>query len=134
MGISIEGQVGPRYVGDGAEVEVRQNRSGALVTVDAHGRFFEPASRGLIFSGGTAVAGTTVVAGNVAPPAAAAATVISVYNPLGSGVTVEILRAFLQHVSGTPGAGAWMWCVAYGTTPVSAAQNNFGTAGAPPQG
>src|SRR5258706_196167 len=59
MGISIEGQVGPRYVGDGAEVEVRQNRSGALVTVDAHGRFFEPADRGVMNQSAGAIAATT---------------------------------------------------------------------------
>lgn len=130
MGVTIEGQVGPRYVTDGAETEVRLTRSGGVVTADGHARFFEPASRGLVFAGGTALAGTTIVAGNVAPPAAAAATVLSVYNPVGSGVTVEILRAFLQHVSGTPGAGAWAWCVSFGSTAVTAVQNNFNVTGA----
>lgn len=58
----------------------------------------------------TAQAGATVAAGHVAPPAAAAATTLSLLNPSGSGVNLEIISSSLSHISGTPGVGTWTYC------------------------
>jgi len=57
-----------------------------------------------------AQAGTTIAAGHVAPPAAAAATLLSILNPSNSGVNLEIIQASIGHVSGTPGAGTFTYC------------------------
>jgi len=118
----IEGQVGPRAVSDGTSTEIRLARTSELVLQQAHSKYYEAASRGKIFTISTAAAGTTIVAGNVAPPAAAAATVLSLVNPFGSGINAIVHRSVVGNVSGTPGAGAFQYCVSWGNR-VTAAQN-----------
>ena len=71
------------------------------------------AQQGKVFQVSGAVTGTTIAAGHVAPPAAAAATLLSILNPVGSNVNLEIIRGTLGHVSGTPGAGTFAWCMGY---------------------
>jgi hypothetical protein len=122
MGVTVEGQVGPRTVQDGANTELRQTRMGGLVVADGHGRYWEPASRGYSFCVTTALAGTTIVAANNAPPAAAAATILSLYNPLNTQVNASILRVGIGSISGTPGAGSFAYCVSYNNV-ITAAQN-----------
>jgi hypothetical protein len=107
--------------------ELRVSRDGALVISDGHGFLYEAASRGTVYAVSTALTGTTVVADNVAPPAAGVATVLSLLNPVGSGVTLEILRGWVCYLSGTPGAGCWAWCGATVGTAITAAP--AGTAG-----
>ncbi len=132
MSITAEGQVGPRYVQDGSSTEYRLSKDGSAVTVDAHGRFYEASYRGTLFSGGTAVGGTTVAAANVSPPGAAAATVLSLYNPLSSGIVAALSKTVVVNVSGTPGAGnAWSYDIAYNQV-ITAAPNNFNVASAMP--
>lgn len=129
--------VGPVTLSDttfDGPLRVGSNRE--LIVTDFRGRWAEAASRGRLFAGFTVLTGTTIVAGNVAPPAAAAATVLSLFNPEGSGVDAEIALGWLHHISGTPGAGMWAWCGAraVGSTAISATQNNGGAAGAEPAG
>lgn len=118
----LEGQVGPRVTADGSSTEFRQSRLGSLVIQQAHSKYFEAASRSKIFTITTAQAGTTIVAANAAPPAAAAATILSLYNPSGSNINAVITKTVLQNISGTPGAGAFTYCVSWGNR-VTAAQN-----------
>jgi hypothetical protein len=122
MSISIQGQVGPRVVADGGSTEFRQSRMSALVTVPCHATYAETNSRGAMFTIATAAAGTTVVAANNAPPAAAGATILSLHNPIGSTVNAILCKTVIGNVSGTPGAGAFTYCVAWGAR-VTAAQN-----------
>lgn len=131
MDLTLMTRVGPVVAGDGNEEALRAGRDGGLVVNEGRPRFAEYAARGLVFAGMTAVAGTTVVAANNSPIAAAAATVLSLYNPIGSGVDLELLKAWLNHISGTPAAGAWVYNVMYNQT-ITAAANNGGTAGATP--
>jgi hypothetical protein len=63
-----------------------------------------------VFQVSGAQAGTTIAAGHVAPPAAAAATLLSILNPVGSSVNLEIIQASIGHISGTPGAGTFTYC------------------------
>ncbi len=124
--MQIDLQVGPVTSGDGAmsdRLRVGSNRE--LVVSDLRGRYAEAAARGQMFSAISALAGTTIVSANVAPPAAAAATVLSVFNPEGSGVDLEVLLGWIFHISGTPGAGFWAWCYgrATGSTKITATQN-----------
>lgn len=128
MGISAEGQVGPRYMADGGNTEWRQCRTGALVTTQSHGGMAEAAMRGKLFSGTTAVAGTTIVAANVSPVGAAAASILSVYNPVSSGVVAVVHRAIIQNISGTPGAVAMTLDAAFNQV-ITATPNNAGNAG-----
>jgi len=121
MSVTIQGQVGPRTVADGANTEFRQGRTGAIINSDGHGRYHESVSRGLTFSISTVLAGTTVVSGNVSPVAAAAATILSLYNPIGSGVNASVLKVVFGQVSGTPGAGMVAYNIAYNQTITAAA-------------
>lgn len=118
-----EFQVGPIVRADSSyEGPFRASRQGDLIVCDGHGRFYELASRNQMFCAFTANAGTTIVAGNVAPPAAAAATVLSILNPIGSGVNLEILQGWVMHISGTPGAGLWSWSATNTGVSITAAE------------
>jgi hypothetical protein len=87
----------------------------------------EAAQRGKVFSAMTAPGGTTIVAGNVSPVGAAAATILSIYNPVGSGVNAVVHRIILQNISGTPGAGnGFAIDTAYNQV-ITATPNNSGT-------
>jgi hypothetical protein len=129
MSIEIKGQVGPQPAADGSNPEMRQGRDSEVITADAVARFSEATRRRKTFCGMTAVTGTTIVAANVSPVAAAAASILSLYNPLGSGVDLHLLASYLSAISGTMPAGAFVYNIAYNQA-VTATQNNGGTAGA----
>ena len=116
--------VGPRLRGDLFDT-FRAGARGELIVGNLRGKWSEMAQRGLVGAVSTPLAGTTIAAGNVAPPAAAAATVLTLYNPPESGIELEILKVIVHHISGTPGAGAWAHCIAQciGATKITAAQN-----------
>jgi hypothetical protein len=82
-------RAGVRRLIDGGADLIRGTQDSALVTADGHGRYGEMGARGFVFSGGTGAAGTTIVAANNTPVAAAAASILSLYNPIGSGVDCE---------------------------------------------
>lgn len=130
MEVKVQGRVGLATANDGVEDNLRLDRTTAQVVSQGRGRYSEAGSRGLIFAGMTPVAGTTVVAANNSPVAAAAATVLSLYNPMGSGIDLEVLKAWLNHISGTPAAGAWVYNVAYAQS-ITAVQNNAAVGAAP---
>jgi len=85
-------------------------------------RYLKYALQGKIFQVSGAQAGTTIAAGHVAPPAAGAATLLSILNPDSSNVYLEIIEATIGHVSGTPGAGTFTYCMAQQRTSITAAQ------------
>ncbi len=93
----------------------------AIVCIDN----YEGSRNAKIYSLHTAVTGATVAAGHVSPPAAAAATTLTLSNPIGSNVNLKILRGQLVHVSGTTGTGTWSWCGAnaIGATLITATVN-----------
>lgn len=94
----------------------RVDRLGALLSTPARSRYGALVAKNCVFSTNTAVGGTTIVAANASPPAAAAATILSLYNPFGNTYDFEVLFADLYHVSGTPGAGTFQWCISTGNT------------------
>jgi len=135
MGITLEGQAGPRQVADGSMTELRQGRTGELCWSPCHGSMAEAAVRGKLFSGGTVATGTTIVAGNVSPVGAAAASILSIYNPFaGTSANVNAIlhRIVLTHISGTPGAGQYLTLDFAYNQVVTATPNNNGTAGLMP--
>jgi hypothetical protein len=120
--VSFDTKVGPSNTSDGKGGSIRQARDGGLVISQSHGQYYEQSSRGTLFCVSGALTGTTIAAGHVAPPAAAAATLLSILNPLGSNNNLEIIEGTISHVSGTPGAGAFAWCMAYQGTAVTASE------------
>jgi len=106
----------PSANGAGAIFSVQSDRFGVQLNADFRARFAAMAAKNMVFSTSTATAGTTIVAANVAPPAAAAATFLSLYNPVGNTYDFEVLFADIARISGTDGAQAWYWCVSAGNT------------------
>ncbi len=80
------------------------------------------AQQGKVFEVSGAQAGTTIVAAHVAPPAAAAATLLTLLNPLSSSVNLEIIKVTIGHISGTPGVGTFTYCKAFQGASISAAE------------
>lgn len=94
------GRVGPGIFGDGANPALRTTRTGAAVTFSGGGRFREAVLRGRCFGAALPVAG-------VAPGTALGATTFfTLWNPIGSGVTLSLLRVTVGYLSGTLGAGS----------------------------
>lgn len=96
---NIIGKTGPVAIADGTDAMVRLGRTGEVVA-NAHGRFFEAASRGGLFIASQAV-------GGVAPGTALDdAPALALWNPPNSGILVAIQQVWVGFVSGTLGAGS----------------------------
>lgn len=102
--------------------EFRSSRDSSLVSADGHSRWHEQTSRGLVYTVTTAPAGVAIAAGNSAPIAAGSATVLTILNPLGSGVNLEILQGWVFCISGQPAAGFWSWCGAPADVSITATE------------
>lgn len=95
-----QGKTGPQTASDGNYNILRQDKTGALVVTEAHGRYHEAASRGKLYIASIAVAG-------VAPGTALSTTpAFQIWNPVNSGIIISIKQIFVGYVSGTLGAGA----------------------------
>jgi hypothetical protein len=82
------------------------------------------AQRGQVWTASNPIAtGSTIVSGNVAPPAAGAAVLFGVLNPVDSGVVLEVIRGCIGAMSGTPGAGSWAYCMTRQDAKITAGPN-----------
>ena len=86
--VDLYGQVGRRILQDGGFSILRLDKSGALVTQDTHGKFYEAVKRGNAYYLAINTAAPTAYAG-----AAAGTPLIALYNPLNSGKDLSILQA-----------------------------------------
>ncbi len=98
--------VGPVYGADGTTPATgRQAKTGDAVVSQGHGKYYEPASRGLVFAAcdqGSGVAvGTTI----------STTALLSLYNPAGSGKRLAVIRRAAVYFSGTLGTGVLYDCV-----------------------
>lgn len=127
--ITVEGQVGPELLADGVNAPLRQERSGAQVVQELHGRFYEQNYRGAVFMDGMAATSISNATFTTATVGATATPITGVWNPSTSLVNLVILQAILS-VSQTalqatgPGSFAWMTSVGnagltLGTTPTN---------------
>lgn len=98
-------KAGPIVLSDSAVSTARGERSGGLATADVRGHFSEAASRNSVFTLTLNATTTGVAAGNIVAAAAAASTQFALWNPVGSGKNLELLRFGMGVISGTPGAG-----------------------------
>jgi hypothetical protein len=101
--------VGPVHVGDGNQggAGLRASRELELVVSENHGRFYEKNSRNGLF--GVAWNAVTIAATHNTPLTAGTGTPItSIYNPIGSGMNIAILKVVQDLTSGTP-AGPLVW-------------------------
>lgn len=119
----MDQHIGPTSNADGTTFAGpdRMTIDGAKVVAMVHGRRYEQTSRGRVYSIATAQAGVTLIAEMKQAPAATKQTVLTLVNPTGSNVNLEVLKAWIAHVSGTPAAGAWTWAVGLLGTPITQA-------------
>jgi len=97
----IQGQTGQAVGQDGTNNNLRQARTSELVVTQSHARYYETASRGNIFNLTMSAAVGGVVAGNLVAAAANAATQFAIWNPVGSGFNMSILKTNIGIISGT---------------------------------
>jgi hypothetical protein len=91
MPIQISGQAGPQAIADGTGLQpFRQEKSGAAVVQELHGRYFEQVSRGNVFVACSQAVATTTVG------LATTYTGLCVSNPVGSGKQLALLIASLM--------------------------------------
>lgn len=74
-GRNVKGVAIPQAMGDDGEV----------LASELHGKWYAAARRGQVFIGATAAAGTTI------PVSSATAATFTLYNPIGSGVNLELI-------------------------------------------
>lgn len=91
----VKFRAGQRVVSDGSDVEPRLGRYLAQAVMDAHGRYYDAVDRGNCYMGAmqsAAALGTALTA---------TAVTLTLYNPPGSGVQLEVLEATLALVTAT---------------------------------
>jgi hypothetical protein len=106
MGIKIDGFVGTMPMADGSNQSalLRYGRDGSLIMQESHGKYFEQALRGNIFTASSDGAGVSI------PVAASATATPYLWNPYASGVIFEVIRLTMAQATGTPmtvGAIGW---------------------------
>src|SRR5688572_9833290 len=97
--------VGPQLTADQSTPPTgRQGRTGEAVVGQAHGKYHEASSRGVLF-------GAQEVGTGVAPGTALGTTaMLALYNPRTSGKIFSIKKVSLGYISGTLGAGTVFHC------------------------
>lgn len=119
MPTPISGLIGEVNVSDGAAPTARFGRQGDLIVSELHGRFYEQAIRGNLYSGGmtlTSIANVTFTTGTVG---ATATPIVGVWNPMNSGYNLVILQAYLDIVvtnATNTGPGGLVWSISTGNT------------------
>ena len=112
--------VGAQELRNGDRGEGSIGRTGEEIVSALHGRLYQQAKRGNVYSGVTAVTG-------VAPGTAIGTTAaFALFNPLNSGFDLAILKASMSYLSGTLGIGFVNWI--YHTAAVQAGAAVTGTA------
>lgn len=118
-----EGKVGRRQLGNGAQAEMRLTPSGALAVADAHGRYFEAANQGNLYSVGMT---STPLSANTITLTATTTPIVGVWNPLLSDVNLVILKAkCLITAAGNSAVapGAFMWATSINNALISTGLN-----------
>lgn len=100
-----EARAGIVVSADGNVNPVRADRTGAMVVTDGHARYQEATLRQNLFSMVLGATTTGVAAGQIVAAAAAASTNFALFNPVGSGKNLVLIKFGLGIISGTPGAG-----------------------------
>ena len=98
-------RAGPITTSDGAINPGRADRTGAVVSTDGHGRYYESAYRGNLYLASNQ-AGVATLAGLTALTSS-----FILYNPVGSGVNL-VVNDVIGQVTAAPAATAAVWLTA----------------------
>ena len=105
--LQMQQLVGPQAAADGTPTRLRADKTSAQVVTDAHGRFQEAVLRGNVFTLSSKTQ-TVIAVNDVAPLPANGSPHVGVYNPIGSGKNLVILKVGCDTVSGTPGGPMYL--------------------------
>lgn len=117
----IQGQVGApsTSITAGANPPVRQGQLGDMIVSELHGRFYEQAYRGALFSGGiTSLTSISNATFTTATTGATATPILGIHNPIGSTVNCVVLQASLAitlTALQATGAGPYIWMTGQNT-------------------
>lgn len=131
----IKGKVGDTSIkSDGTEAALRTGRLSDLIVSLLHGKYYETTARGNVHSAVLASTSGTIAAGNINGAAAASSTQFALWNPVGSGINVALLKFMVAAISGTAPGGPVMHSIAQGTpNPTVGARANANIIGNGPQ-
>jgi hypothetical protein len=126
-----QGQVGEQKNGDGSSPVqgFRQGQQGEMSVSELHGRFYEQAYRGRLFTGGmtlTAISNATFTSATVG---ATATPIVGLWNPSTSGVNAVILQATLSAVLTAlqnTGGAPYVWMGSVFNTAISTGAQPWG--------
>jgi hypothetical protein len=120
-GLVVAGQTGVQAFQDGVNAPPRMMRSGELAVSEVHGRFYEQAYRGNLFSIGLNV---TALSANTITLTSSTTPIYAVWNPPVSSINVVPLQAMLQcfpnSLTSGAGPGAFVWASSIGNSALSA--------------
>lgn len=123
---AIAGNLGPSA--DGAPNELRLGRLNDLIVSELHGRYYEQAYRGNLYSGGMGLTSISNATFTSATTGATATPIAGVWNPPSSGVNLVILRAYLgitvTNATNT-GTGPFVWMSSVGNLAISTGNTPF---------
>jgi hypothetical protein len=129
MTTEILGQVGPQVLSDGANATFRQDRSGAQIIQQLHGRYYETSLRRALFSGSITGQVTTVGTSTTY-------TGLCVSNPVGSPVNLVLNKVGYAFIVAFPAGSVVGLMTGYSagtnvthTTPVTPRSQFFNGAG-----
>lgn len=123
---SIQGNVGVQNLGDGAFPTARFGRQGDLMVSQLHGRHYEQAVRGFMYSNGTL--GLVALSANTIALTATATPILGIYNPPSSGINAVILQASLSsgiNNTASVGPGAFVWATSTGNIALTTGATPF---------
>jgi hypothetical protein len=109
----IQGQVGAPALagslGPGTTPPIRQGQQGDVIVSELHGRYYEANRNGTMFM--LSLTGATVASANISPVNGTnTSPLATIFNPIGSGKNISIVRVTQTTTSGTPG-GPLVWNV-----------------------
>lgn len=122
MAFEIQGRVGPGFAQDGTLSDPRMTKDLGTTVQELHGRYYEAAYRGAVFTCSTAAAGITLSATSLSPLAAGTGTpIIGLFNPQGSGKNLIINKLALTVITSSASTGNIVWNYAINQTITAAA-------------
>lgn len=121
MPLPVTGQVGPALIADGVTTQpIRQGRGADVIVSELHGRFYEQAYRGNLYSGGMTL--TSISNATFTTLTASTTPIIGVWNPGNSLYNLSILQATLGiaiTAATTTGGAPFVWAVSTGNNVIS---------------
>lgn len=127
-GIDINIYQGIKKLANGVMGVLRGDKTAALVTTDAHGRFMEAAVQQTLFSVGMTLTSISNVTFTTATLGATATPIVGLWNPATNTKNAIVLQAQLQAIITAlqvTGAGAYMWCTSTGNGAISTGNTPF---------